>query len=61
MSRSKSSHSSKGPGYEYWSKRPGTDKGAQSPGRWSKKVNVRLERIQGKNQIKKQLEDVDGR
>jgi len=47
---------SKGPGHEYWSKRPGTKK-AQSPGKFAKKLNVRLERLEGKKTIKKELED----
>lgn len=47
---------SKGPGYEYWSKRPGTKK-AQEPGKFSKKLNARLERIEGKKQAKENTEE----
>lgn len=45
MSRSKKG--SKGPGYDYWSKRPGSKK-FTSPGKFGKKVNKRLERIEDK-------------
>jgi hypothetical protein len=40
MSRTK--HGAKGPGYEYWSKRPGPK--MQSPGRPSKTLTHRAER-----------------
>jgi len=53
MSRSKKGD--KGPGHEYWSKRPGTKK-AQDPGKYAKKVNSRLERIEGKKKIKEDLD-----
>jgi hypothetical protein len=49
MSRTKKGK--KGPGHEYWSKRPGTKK-AQDPGKYAKKINHRLERIEGKKQCK---------
>lgn len=48
---SKTKKDKKRPGYEYWSKRPGTKK-ASSPGKYAKKLNHRLERIEGKKQIK---------
>lgn len=56
MSRSKKS--GKGPGAEYWSKRPGTKK-ASDPGKYSKKINHRLERIEDKKKIRKEIEDLD--
>lgn len=46
----------KGPGYEYWSKRPGTKK-AQDPGKYAKKVNHRLERIENKKVIRKEQDE----
>lgn len=55
MSRTKKGK--KGPGYEYWSRRPGTRKGGMDPGKYSKKLNARLERIEGKEEIEKQIED----
>jgi hypothetical protein len=55
MSRTKKK-GSKGIGYEYWSKRPGTKK-ASDPGKFSKKLNSRLERIDGKKIIKEELKD----
>ena len=55
MSRTKKGK--KQPGYDYWSKRPGTHKGGMDPGKSSKKLNSRLERIEGKEEIKKQLDD----
>jgi hypothetical protein len=40
---------SKGPGYEYWGKRPGTLKGwCYSPGKKAKKLTHRAERREGK-------------
>lgn len=55
MSRSRKG--SKGPGYDYWSKRPGTKK-ASDPGKYAKKINHRLERIEGKNASKDGLKDL---
>lgn len=57
MSRSKKG--GKPPGYNYWSKRPGTHKGGMDPGKFSKKLNARLERIEGKEEIKKELEETN--
>lgn len=54
MSRSKKS--SKGPGSEYWSKRPGTKK-VNSPGKFAKKINTRLERIESKKKVAEGLEE----
>jgi hypothetical protein len=51
MSRTKKG--SKGPGYEYWSKRPGK---LSTPGKDAKKRTHRLERLDGKKQIKEQYE-----
>lgn len=45
----------KGPGYEYWSKRPGSRNHGQAPGRKSKKLNISLERIEGKEEMVDQL------
>ena len=47
---------SKSPGTEYWSKRPGTKKN-NNPGKDAKRLNSRMERIEGKKKIKKELED----
>jgi hypothetical protein len=57
MSRSKKSKNGKGPGYEYWSKRPMS---GSPPGRWAKKKTHRLERIEAKKIIKKESEEDDG-
>lgn len=54
MSRTKKSK--KGPGYEYWSKRPGSKK-CTDPGKFGKKVNKRLERIEAKKSIDKNLDE----
>jgi hypothetical protein len=48
----------KGPGEEYWSRRPGTKKVAD-PGKYAKKVNHRLERIEKKKTIRHEREDLD--
>jgi hypothetical protein len=55
MSRSRRK-GGKGPGYEYWSKRPGTKKD-NNPGKDAKKLNSRMERIEGKKKIRQELED----
>lgn len=52
MSRTKKSK--KGPGYEYWGKRPTP---ITTPGREAKKLTHKLERIQNKKIIKKELEE----
>ncbi len=44
----------KAPGYDYWSRRPTP---YMSPGRPAKKMTHRRERIQGKDQIKKEQEE----
>lgn len=44
----------KSPGYDYWSKRPTPD---MSPGRPAKTMTHRLERIENKKIIKKELKD----
>jgi hypothetical protein len=54
MSRSR--RKSKYSGSEYWSKRPGTKK-SSDPGKDAKKLNGRLERIEGKKAIAKELRD----
>lgn len=55
MSRSKRNKGAKSPGYEYWSKRPGTKK-AGGPGKFAKKLNTRLERIEDKKLEVSELE-----
>jgi hypothetical protein len=40
----------KGAGHEYWSKRPGTKKN-NNPGKDAKKLNAKLERLQGKKRL----------
>jgi hypothetical protein len=54
MSRSRKG--SKGPGYDYWTPRPGNN-GCQGYGPDVKRRTHRLERIQDKKIIKKELED----
>ena len=54
MSRTKKSKNAKGPGYEYWSKRPMS---GSPPGRWAKTRTHRKERIEAKKIIKKESED----
>lgn len=46
----------KAPGYEYWSKRPGSNKSGSGPGRIAKTRTHRLERLEGKKQIRKALD-----
>lgn len=48
---SKTKKGSKGIGYDYWSKRPGTKKNS-NPGKDAKRLNARMERIEGKKRIK---------
>lgn len=57
MSRSKKG--SKGPGYEYWSRRPGNFDGPK-PGRESKKVTHRLERAEKKRTVHREQKGLDG-
>lgn len=54
MSRTKKG--SKGPGHEYWSKRPTP---ISDPGKDAKKRTHRMERIEKKKLIKKEREDLD--
>jgi len=49
MSRTKKG--SKGPTYEYWSRRP--SKGCISPGKDNKKITHRLERVRAKRELEK--------
>ena len=42
---------SKGPGYEFWSKRPG--KGRMSSGPYAKLLTHRAERQEGKEEVRK--------
>lgn len=53
MSRTKKKQ--KPPGYEFWSKRPMSNKHGADPGKITKKRTHRLERIEGKKEIKKEL------
>jgi len=56
MSRTKKGK--KGPGYEYWSKRPGSNKCGSAPGKDSKDFTHRAERREGKNEaIKGKMND----
>lgn len=55
MSRTKKKR--KAPGYEYWSRRPGSRNHGSEPGRHSKKLTHRLERLEAKKEIKKQNEE----
>jgi len=50
MSRTKKG--AKGPGYEYWSRRPA--KGCVDPGKENKAVTHRLERAAAKRQLNKE-------
>jgi len=55
MSRTKKGK--KAVGYDYWSKRPTP---SMTPGRPAKTMTHRRERIEGKNEIKKQREEESG-
>lgn len=50
----------RGPGYEYWSKRPYSNYGGCCPGRFSKTMTHRLERLESKKIIQEQLCEMDG-
>lgn len=43
----------KGPGYEYWSRRP--SKGCTCPGKENKKITHKLERRQANKELKDQI------
>lgn len=47
----------KGPGYEYWSARPGNKGGAGRPGKSTKVQTHRVERRQGVIQARKALQE----
>jgi hypothetical protein len=51
---SRSAKGSKGPGFEYWGKRPGN---GLSPGKATKKITHRLERLKAKEALKKTGDD----
>lgn len=55
MSRTKKSE--KAPGYEYWGKRPLSRNHGAIPGKATKKLTHKLERIEGKKQIKKETDE----
>jgi len=52
---SRSNKGKKGPGYEYWSRRPGNKTGG-IPGKETKKTH-RLERLESKKIIRKESEE----
>lgn len=54
---SRSVKSKKAPGHEYWGKRPLSRKHGATPGKFTKKLTHRLERIEGKDKIKKEQDD----
>ncbi len=54
MSRTKKGK--KGVGYEYWGKRPISRNHGAVPGKATKKLTHRLERIEAKKKIKEELE-----
>jgi hypothetical protein len=43
---------SKGPGYEYWSKRAGSFHGAPGAHKFSKRLTHKLERLEGRRQCR---------
>lgn len=53
MSRTK--HSSKSPGYEYWSRRPGLK--MATPGRYAKQLTHRLERRHAQRELTRPATD----
>lgn len=55
MSRSKKS--SKGPGFEYWGKRPISAEHGAIPGRFTKTRTHKIERKKNKKLIKKELDE----
>ena len=57
MSRTKKK--TKSPGTEYWTKRPISRQHGAIPGRYTKTRTHRLERLEGKKEIKKQLDKKD--
>ncbi len=58
MSRTKKG--TRSPGSEFWSKRPGSNKCGSGPGKTAKKETHRLERLEGKKQIRKDLDGGKG-
>ncbi len=42
----------KSPGYEYWSRRPGSNKHGNGPGKFAKRVTHRAERREAKKKSK---------
>lgn len=55
MSRSRHNRSGKGPGYDYWGRRPG-NRGGACPGKYGgKEVKTRTHRIERRNA--KRMED----
>ncbi len=51
---SRSQKGSKGPGYEYWSRRP---MAGMNPGAETKRLTHKLERLEAKDEIKEQIEE----
>lgn len=54
MSRTR--HQSKAPGYDYWSRRPYSRSGGAIPGPFSKRMTHRLERLEGRQQARNEVE-----
>ena len=56
MSRTR--HGSKGPGHEFWSRRPGSNRNGCNPGPFAKKVTHRAERRRAEEAIAEGIEDL---
>lgn len=56
MSRTKKGE--KPPGFDIWSKRPGTNKSSSLPSKEGKKRTHRLERLEDKKIVKKEKEEL---
>lgn len=57
MMMARTKKGSKGVGYEYWGKRPGTSKSGGHPGKEAKKVTHRAERREAEELIRKENEE----
>jgi len=47
----------KAPGYEYWGKRPVSRNHGATPGRYSKNLTHRLERLEAKEEIRSAIQE----
>ena len=56
---SRTTKGKKGPGFDYWSRRPGNESGCNSPGEGVKRRTHKLERIQAKREIKSSQPEAD--